>query len=220
MSLSINEDKKSEYIEKRFEEEEEHRKENDKYFEIFDKYTKCYAEGVRKYFFDNPYKTILDIISIYKNSDNSDYYEHVLINLISIKKELKYYKDDINILLKNNSNIFKFYSKLLEKFPPVSQPYINPIYSYEFKDNEKFNSEYAKLKNNKNIELDESDDNEKFEYFKMIYEIYLMSYFKTENKIDKRLYLSILGELNKIRKEFEIKNYKFNSYYESKILRD
>ena len=75
--------KKGHSLEKEINEEEEEklRDINDKYYNKFDKYWKDNASGVRYYFLDDPFKTIIDIIIIYDKSESNDITNNILIEL-------------------------------------------------------------------------------------------------------------------------------------------
>ena len=211
--LLINENNESKYIKKRLKQENEKKEKNKDFYNKFDVYFGDYGTRVKKLFLDNPYKTLKNLISIYRLSDNNIHFNHILNYLNIMKNNLKEQIDRINIiLLKNEKNLSVFYYRLLENFKPIYIQYENPLYSYEKEANEKLKS---KIKSIKSMDpYYEYDDNQKFEYFQNIYEIYQISYLKTY----RRDYLAVIGELNKIKSEFEEKNFEINSKYEKKII--
>ena len=201
-----NNNNKSIYIDMRYKEEIEN-------FE-------CYFNFViiRRKFIENPFKTLLMLITIYKNEAQED-----IDYLNALKNKYKNLKDKIENLRKdengNEKNEFLFLSSILKKYPP----YEGKLYEYEsFEPNKKFNNDYNYKRNKiikfyeKKEEYDMKDDKEKFKYFKIFCEIYQLSYIKTH--YTKGIYLSILNAVKMIRKNYEEKHLFFdNLLYERKI---
>ena len=124
--------------------------------------------------------------------------------------QLKMYIERIDNI-EDKENLFKFYSELVEKFQPIDIMHKYPEYPYQYEENKNLKSKIERIKSLKSLNYNECDDDEKFEYFVEIYEIYLMSYLKTY----RRDYLSVLGKLNEIKEE---KKYIIDSKYEKQII--
>ena len=214
---NLDEKDRESYINKRLMEEKAHRKINDYYYNKINKY--CYGDyQVRYYFLDDPFVTIIDLITIYDKSESSSFTKEILKELNLLKNELRVNIDEIDILLKGKSknNYFKFYNLLLEEYPTVSIQHDNPRFPYELRENEEYISKINSIKKANNLAYKNCDDKKKFEYFEKIYMIYQISYLKSKNR--NRTYLSVIGFLNKIKEKFEKKNYLTSDYYEKKIL--
>ena len=240
----INAENKSNYIKKRKEEEKEHKKDNDEYFNKFNKYCNNRAAPIRQYFYDNPYKTLSDLIGFYEKEDNHDENEdnhdenednhdenednhdqrlHILKFLKSLKEDLDEFYERIQIILEKDSkkDLPIFFSIILED-SFFSPPKFSQKEKYEFsfmnRDDEELNSKIESFKNTFS-NSNSYDDKQTFECFKIIYDIYKISYYKTHE----RKYLAVLARLNKIKKDFEKKQLCITTSYDkylNKILYD
>ncbi len=105
---------------------------------------------------------------------------------------------------------------IIRKFPPCDRMYETERYESSKNENKKYLSNKEKIiAFYNNEECDAKDNKEKFECFKIFYEIYQISYYKS--KFKNRKYLTILNEVKSIRKEFEKKGFDFKNIYERVI---
>lgn len=216
----INAENKSNYIKKRTEEEKEHKEDNDKYFNNFNKYCNDYAAPIRQYFYDDPYKTLSDLIGFYENEDNHDQSLRILKFLKSLKKDLDEFYERIQIIF-SKTDLPIFFSIILEDSffsPPKFSQKEKYKFSFMNRDDKELNSKIESFENTFS-NSDSYDDKQTFECFKIIYDIYKISYYKTHE----RKYLAVLARLNKIKKDFEKKQLCITTSYDkylNKILYD
>ena len=209
--LLINADNESLYIKGRKEKEEKITK---KYNDSFQKYKK-YAndhEEIRIDFLNNPYDTLLFLISLYQKEEIPD--QDNLCYLHQLKDKYRNISDEIQKLKKENDLDL---ASILRKFPPFNRMHDKERDKLDKRENLDYLSK-LKIINSiyENKEYNKKNFKEKFDYFKIFCEIYQISYIKSE--YTKREYLSILNEVKPIRKEFEDRGFRFANLYERKIL--
>ena len=209
--LLINADNESLYIKGRKEKEEKITK---KYNDSFQKYKK-YAndhEEIRIDFLNNPYDTLLFLISLYQKEEIPD--QDNLCYLHQLKDKYRNISDEIQKLKKENDLDL---ASILRKFPPFNRMHDKERDKLDKRENLDYLSK-LKIINSiyENKEYNKKNFKEKFDYFKIFCEIYQISYIKSE--YTKREYLSILNEVKPIRKEFEDRGFRFTNLYERKIL--
>ena len=209
--LLINADNESLYIKGRKEKEEKITKKYNDSFQKYKKYANDYEE-IRIDFLNNPYDTLLFLISLYQKEEIPD--QDNLCYLHQLKDKYRNISDEIQKLKKENDLDL---ASILRKFPPFNRMHDKERDKLDKRDNLDYLSK-LKIINSiyENKEYNKKNFKEKFDYFKIFCEIYQISYIKSE--YTKREYLSILNEVKPIRKEFEDRGFRFTNLYERKIL--